>query len=147
MKTPGPNLLPVAPERAAFGFTVPDRANSSAVFIQIGNPWQARTHLTELPRWSARANPPPSHPKGKQNGFTAPAAGHLSRPPSAWWSWRTRNTELTVSGREVLHRQRCRTNCVLHTNASFPELPQLTESGEPDSPHSSHSTEIGYRVA
>jgi len=42
--------------------------------------------------------------KGKQNGFTAPAAGPLYHPPSARRTWRTRNATLASSTREVLHK-------------------------------------------
>jgi len=73
------------------------------VFIRLDGLWRARGPLPKIPLRNTNTAPPPSHPRGKQDGFTAPVAGHLSTLPSTRRNWQTRDVQLASGTREVSH--------------------------------------------
>lgn len=96
------------------------------MLIQLDSLWQARAPLPEIPLRSTNTDPPPGHPKGKLNGFTAPVAGPLSHLPSVQRNWRTSNTQLASSTGEVSHLGgKIPKHCALNTNASIPRPPRV----------------------
>lgn len=92
------------------------------MFFRLDGLWQARGPLLEVPLKSTSTDPPPGHPKGKQDGFTVPAAGHLSCLPSARRTWQARNFQPASGTREVSHGRK-------DTEVLCPEMPTLQSPG------------------